>query len=68
VPTGPGAGRALDFEKERALRALGAAPRGPAGRLPGRGSTRAAKEIPACHAADGDRYRLASSRPGKPEG
>ena len=23
VPTGPGAGRALDFEKERALRALG---------------------------------------------
>jgi MerR family copper efflux transcriptional regulator len=24
VPTGPGAGRALDFEKERALRALGA--------------------------------------------
>jgi MerR family transcriptional regulator, copper efflux regulator len=34
VPAGPGAGRALDFEKERALRALGAAPRGPAGRLP----------------------------------
>jgi hypothetical protein len=25
VPAGPGAGRALDFEKERALRALGAA-------------------------------------------
>jgi hypothetical protein len=23
VPSGPGAGRALDFEKERALRALG---------------------------------------------
>jgi hypothetical protein len=25
VPAGPGAGRALDFEKERALRALGGA-------------------------------------------
>src|SRR5690349_3502524 len=35
VPAGPGAGRALDFEKERALRALGGAPRDPAGRLPG---------------------------------
>ncbi len=34
VPAGPGAGRALDFEKERALRALGGAPRDPAGRLP----------------------------------
>ena len=34
VPAGPGAGRALDFEKERALRALGGAPHGPAGRLP----------------------------------
>jgi len=27
VPPGPGASRALDFEKERALRALGTAPR-----------------------------------------
>jgi hypothetical protein len=34
VPAGPGAGRALDFEKERALRALGRAPHGPAERLP----------------------------------
>ena len=34
VPAGPGAGRALDFEKERALRALGGAPHGPAARLP----------------------------------
>src|ERR1700722_10338607 len=41
VPAGPGAGRALDFEKERALRALGGAPQalggaphGPAARLP----------------------------------
>ena len=33
VPPGPGAGRALDFEKERALRALGGAPRDPARRL-----------------------------------
>jgi MerR family copper efflux transcriptional regulator len=41
VPAGPGAGRALDFEKERALRALGAAPRGPAGRLPPGGYLRA---------------------------
>ena len=38
VPAGPGAGRALDFEKERALRALGGAPPGPPGRLPGRAS------------------------------
>jgi len=37
VPAGPGAGRALDFEKERALRALGGAPRDAAGRLPVRG-------------------------------
>ena len=41
VPAGPGAGRALDFEKERALRALGGAsqalrgaPHGPAARFP----------------------------------
>src|ERR1700761_5088396 len=34
VPPGPGAGRALDFEKERALRALGGAPRDPARREP----------------------------------
>jgi MerR family transcriptional regulator, copper efflux regulator len=34
VPAGPGAGRALDFEKERALRALGAAVPGSAERLP----------------------------------
>src|ERR1700761_2805225 len=33
VPPGPGAGRALDFEKERALRALGGTPRDPARRL-----------------------------------
>ena len=33
VPAGPGAGRALDFEKERALRALGGALRGSAERL-----------------------------------
>src|ERR1700759_4088343 len=34
VPAGPGAGRALDFEKERALRALGGTQRGPAARVP----------------------------------
>src|SRR6201995_497366 len=34
VPAGPGAGRALDFEKERARRALGGAPRDPVGRFP----------------------------------
>ena len=33
VPAGPGAGRALDFEKERALRALGAVVSGSAERL-----------------------------------
>jgi MerR family transcriptional regulator, copper efflux regulator len=61
VPSGPGAGRALDFEKERALRALGggaaapgpAAPgHDPAARLPASG---AARKIPACRVADGDR-------------
>src|SRR5580704_1558978 len=67
VPAGPGAGRALDFEKERALRALGGAPQapggaphGPAARLPpgrGRGVARprAARKIPACRVAGGDR-------------
>jgi MerR family transcriptional regulator, copper efflux regulator len=45
VPSGPGAGRALDFEKERALRALGHAlgrpdeQRKPDERLPGTGHT-----------------------------
>src|SRR5882724_1188285 len=34
VPAGPGASRALDFEKERALRALGGALHGSAERLP----------------------------------
>jgi len=69
VPAGPGAGRALDFEKERALRALGAAPRGPAGRLSDWGSTnRAARKDPRLPAAGGDRYRLASSRTGSPDG
>ena len=33
VPAGPGASRALDFEKERALRALGGPLRGPDARL-----------------------------------
>ena len=43
VPAGPGAGRALDFEKERALRALSGAPRDPAGRLPGKADSGAAR-------------------------
>jgi MerR family transcriptional regulator, copper efflux regulator len=41
VPAGPGAGRALDFEKERALRALGG------GRLPAF-LTAKKSEVPAC--------------------
>src|SRR5258708_4796636 len=52
VPAGPGAGRALDFEKERALRALGGAsqalggaPHGPAARQ--RGPARHEKSPPA---------------------
>ncbi|HEX3512464.1 MAG TPA: MerR family transcriptional regulator [Trebonia sp.] len=59
VPAGPGAGRALDFEKERALRALGSAPgpgHGTAARLTAaleHGG--AARKIPACRAAGGDR-------------
>ena len=67
VPAGPGAGRALDFEKERALRALGGAPQalggaphGPAARLPAQARPRvtpprAARKIPACRVAGGDR-------------
>lgn len=52
VPAGPGAGRALDFEKERALRALGGAPPGPARRLP-----RANTRNPRLPEAGGDRCR-----------
>jgi hypothetical protein len=60
VPAGPGAGRALDFEKERALRALGGAPPGPAGRLPaGRIRRRRAAKIPACRRQAG----IAMGRP-----
>lgn len=49
VAAGPGAGRALDFEKERALRALG-------GRLPalaGAPLRGASDEVPACHGQAG---------------
>ena len=50
VPPGPGAGRALDFEKERALRALGDAPRDPARRLT---APRQHSAIPACRRTRG---------------
>ena len=40
VPAGPGAGRALDFEKERALRALGSSERVSSGAALGRSQER----------------------------
>ena len=42
VPAGPGAGRALDFEKERALRALGSSRGDPIRGTGDRGISRAA--------------------------
>jgi hypothetical protein len=60
VPAGPGAGQALDFEKERALRALGGAPRDPAGRLPATGPLRHCRRtIPAMNS-----YRESGLRSG----
>jgi len=60
VPAGPGAGRALDFEKERALRALGDALRRPDQRLPENG------KIPACCVAGGDLYGAPAGPGDKP--
>jgi hypothetical protein len=51
VPAGPGAGRALDFEKERALRALGGPLRGSADRLS------ASAQRPIGHTGSGQKTR-----------